>query len=291
MAASGSRTIIHFTDQKIKTLQNTPTNSQRRLLKQLGKPFGFWYAYGTNWKNLVEKNPSGKKTGHSANTIALRYDIQLPEEAFVSEVNHAGSDTILMLSADNLEAFMERFHRDTYRYSTDQIIGMAFYIFGKDGESAILNELADIDETGEFRAYLDDIHERLDEEEEPEYAEEASDRFSELFDLVNPSREALQNDRILSYDWSSFWEGVARSIGGVEFQSDLFAIEEWNKLWLPWTSKLDVRSGVIFYPSKFRNNTLVEQIIKVDPIKSGGRRRTRRGRIRHQKKRRTYRRM
>lgn len=289
MAASGSKTIVHYTDQKIKTLQNVPTDSQRRLLKEFGKPFGFWYAYGTNWKNLIEKNTPSKKTGHSVNSVALRYEAELPEEAFVSQVHLAGPDTILILSADNLDAFMTRFHKDNYIHSTDQIIGRAFYELMTQGDSAVLNELAEKDETGEFPAYLDKIRE--DPDEEAEYAEEASERFPELFDLVNPSREALLADHSLPYDWSSFWKKVADTMGGVEFQKDLFDIEEWKEIWLPWTSRLDVRSGVIFRPSKFRSKILVEQIVQVEPLKRGGRRRTRRGRMPYQKKGKTQRRV
>lgn len=283
MAASASRTIFHFTPEKITAFQNRPKD-QLKLLAIHGKPLGFWYAYGTNWKNLVESG----KIDRSRNTVALQYEMTLPEEAFVSDVESATSDTILELSAANLDAFMKRFHNDAYRYSKKEIIHQAFVKFVKEGDSAVLNELAEADNTGTFHEHLDEIREEIDNVNNlnnlPDYEKEAYEYYSELFEHVNPSPAALRSDQILNYEWDKFWENVASSVGGVEFHTNLFTIHKWKKkkLWLPWTDKLDVRSGVIFHPSTFRDGILVEQILMVDPIaeKSGGRRRTRRNKTR-----------
>jgi len=281
MASSASRTIYHFTPKKITAFQNKPRD-QLKLLAIHGKPLGFWYAYGTNWKNLVESG----KTGRSRNTVALQYEMTLPEEAFVSDVESATSDTILELSAANLDAFMTRFHNDAYRSSKKEIIHQAFIKFVKEGDSAVLNELAESDNTGMFHEHLDEIREEIANVDDlnnlPDYENEAYEYFFELFEKVDPSPGALRSDQMLNYDWTTFWKNVASSVGGVEFHTNLFTIHEWKKLWLPWTDKLDVRSGVIFHPSTFRDGIVVEQILMVDPVaeKSGGRRRTRHNKTR-----------
>lgn len=279
MAAASSRTLFHFTPKKITAFHNAPQD-QLKLLALHGKPLGFWYAYGTNWRNLVETG----KTGRSANTVAFRYKITLPEESFVTEVKSATPDTILVLSTLNLDAFMKRFHSKKYRYSAEKVIRDAFRVFTEDGDSNVLRELAEEDKTGEFRAFLDEARKEIEIEEDPDnlpdYGEVAYESFSEFIDASHPSPEALRADGILTYNWASFWKDVASSIGGVEFHTDLFAIKEWNGLWLPWTDKLDVLSGVIFHPNTFHNGVLVEHILQVDPdaARNGGRRRTRRGR-------------
>jgi hypothetical protein len=205
-------------------------------------------------------------------------------------VKSATPDTILVLSTLNLDAFMKRFHSDLHRYSAEKIIRDAFRVFTEDGGSNVLHELAEEDETGEFRAFLDEARKEIEIEEDPDnlpdYGEVAYESFSELINASNPSPEALRADKILNYNWASFWEEVASSIGGVEFHKNLFTIKKWNGLWLPWTDKLDVHSGVIFHPNTFHNGVLVEQILQVDPdaARSGGHRRTRRGRGRGRNK-------
>lgn len=277
MAASTSRTIFHFTPKKITAFQNSPKD-QLKLLRIHGKPLGFWYAYGTDWKNLVEK----EKTGRSRNTVALKYEMTLPEEFFVSDIEKATPNTIFELSDANLDAFMKRFHQDDYLFSKKEIIRQAFIKFVQDGGSAVLNELTEADNTGTFQEHLDEIQEEIsnlnDMNNLPDYEKEAYKYYSELFEEVDPSPAALRSDQILNYDWTTFWKNIASSVGGVEFHTNLFTIKEWNGLWLPWTDKLDVRSGVIFHPSEFGDGIVVEQILTVDPVaeKSGGRRRTRR---------------
>lgn len=281
MAASASERIFHYTPKKITAFQNRPRD-QLKLLAIHGKPLGFWYAYGTNWKNLVESG----KTDRSRNTVALQYEITLPEEAFISDVEEASPNTILKLSAGNLDSFMTRFHKDSYRTSKKEIIHQAFVKFVEESDSAVLNELAETDNTGMFHEHLDEIREEIanvnDPNNPPDYENEAYEYFFELFEKVDPSPAALRSDQMLNYDWTAFWKNVASSVGGVEFHTNLFSIQEWKKLWLPWTDKLDVRSGVIFHPSTFRDGILVEQILMVDPVaeKSGGRRRTRRNKSR-----------
>lgn len=292
MAASASRKLFHFTPKKITAFQNSPKD-QLKLLAIHGKPLGFWYAYDTDWKNLVEKG----ETGRSMNTVALKYEMTLPEEFFVSDIEKAKPNTIFELSYANLDAFMKKFHRDDYRSSENEIIRQAFIKFVKDGDSTVLNELAEADNTGNFIEHLDEIKEEIanlnDQNNLPDYGNEAYEYFFELFEQVDPSPEALRSDQILNYDWASFWENVASSVGGVEFHTNLFTIKKWNGLWLPWRDQLDVRSGVIFHPSKFGDGILVEQILKVDPVatKSGGRRRTRRRtrRVRERKRHQTRR--
>jgi hypothetical protein len=279
MATASSRTLFHYTPNKITSFHNSPKD-QQLLLARYGKPMGFWYAYGTNWRNLVEAG----RAGRSVNTVTLRYEVSLPEEVFVTDVASATPNTILELSAQNLDEFMERFHRNEYQSSSEDIISAAFYGFVMEGSSAILKELSAKDKTGELRAFLKEIQEEMETqngyEDPPDYTEIAFDRFSDLFANSRPSSAALRADNTRDYEWGSFWEDVASSVGGIEFHTDLFTIQEWNGIWLPWTDKLSVHSGVIFHPNTFRNGVLVEHILQVEPVRAraGGRRRTRKGR-------------
>lgn len=282
MAAASSRTLFHYTSKKISSFHTSPPD-QVKLLARYGKPMGFWYAYGTNWRNLVEAG----RAGRSANTVTLRYEVILPEEAFVTDVASATPSTIFELSASTLDEFMERFHREEYQHPSEELISAAFYVFVTEGDSKTLEEVAKQDKTGEFGAFLDKIREEMETQNEyedpPDYVELAFDRFSDLLTRIRPSTAALRADHLHDYDWEPFWEDVAASIGGIEFHTDLFTIPEWNGVGLPWTDKLGVHSGVIFHPNTFRKGVLVEQILQVDPVgaRSGGRRgRTRKDHVR-----------
>jgi hypothetical protein len=85
-------------------------------------------------------------------------------------------------------------------------------------------------------------------------------KFPHVISEFSPSDEALASDGLLAYDWKKLWEEVSKTLGGVEFHADLFEIDTWGDISLPWTSKLDIRSGVIFHPATFRNGVLSEQL-------------------------------
>ena len=147
-AEASSHTLYHYTSQKIKEFHNNPKDQV--LISHYGKPMGFWYAYGTNWRNIVKEG----KTGRSSNTVALRYEFTLPDNAFVTELKSATKDTIFQLSASNLDEFMKNFDRDEYRYPFNKLIETAVYILVKDEKSDILEELENRDKTGKFRKFL-----------------------------------------------------------------------------------------------------------------------------------------
>lgn len=273
MAAESSHTLVHYRSTKVNSLQ---TNLETTP-PQGGKPNGFWYAYGTDWKNMVE----AKQLSHlSSKKISLRYEVTLPDNVFVKNVGSITPNTILILSASNLDAFMKRFHKPAYKFSPASILESAFYRLIESGDSSILHEVAKKDESGRFRDYLIEIQEEIEATEDPEdildYSELAAESFPELFENLHPSKNALHRDNLHDYDWVAFWENVATSIGGVEFDTDLFSIEEWNGIFLPWTSELDIYSGVIFHPSTFRDGEVIKQLVESGPVseKRGGRRRT-----------------
>ena len=262
--ATPERSLIHFASKKITELQNLPPE-QLRLFVRFGKPPGFWYAYGEDWLRFVKSG----RAGRSNISLALRYEFSLPEEAFTKDVASATPDTILELSAANLDAFMERFARAEYRHSRDEMIGRAFEVLIKDGASAVLDELAEADASGEFAEFLEEVSARdLDK-----LVKKAYKKFPELFEGFAPSRRALNRNYTVNYNWRTFWRDVADAIGGIEFQEDLFEIQEWRGIWLSWSNKLDIRSGVIFHPAAFRGGVLLDKILAVDPTTSGGRRR------------------
>jgi hypothetical protein len=62
------------------------------------------------------------------------------------------------------------------------------------------------------------------------------------------------------YNWNKFWNKVSNTVGGIEFHTDLFDIKKWEDIHIPWTGKIEIRSGVIFHPSTFRNGILKEQL-------------------------------
>lgn len=276
-AEASSHTLYHYTSQKIKEFHNNPKDQV--LISHYGKPMGFWYAYGTNWRNIVKEG----KTGRSSNTVALRYEFTLPDNAFVTELKSATKDTIFQLSASNLDEFMKNFDRDEYRYPFNKLIETAVYILVKDEKSDILEELENRDKTGKFRKFLKkmikDIKKDYKKGIEPDYGmhfELLFDNFYDFLDSNPPSLKALRADNINNYNWESFWKDVSDRIGGIEFSKDLFTINEWNGIWLSWTDKLDIRSGVIFHPNIFRDEIVKKKILDVDPVvaTNGGRRRT-----------------
>ena len=151
---------------------------------------------------------------------------------------------------------MEKYAKDEYRTSKDMILEKALSSMAMDGESAVLKELSSKDKA--FVKFVKRaIHEDRDIEE---IIDEIKENFPKIFAELSPSNRALELDDILIYDWANFWEDVSKTCGGIEFYVDLFEIDTWRGISLPWTSKLDIRSGVIFYPSTFRNGILVEQM-------------------------------
>ena len=285
MAASSSRTIVHYTPNKITRLRSS-TQEQLGVLRHSGKPMGFWYAYGTNWRNLIEAGRAGQK--RNTKNIGYRYDVPIPEEAFVTDVASITPNVILELSASNLDDFMERFHRDEYqpKLSIEETINAALERWAQEGDSHVLQEMAKKDSTDTFDAFLDEMREAMDTNDNNEridlegLIEITHDRYYELFMENPPSEAARIADDIGTYDWVSFWDGVSSSVGGVEFHEDLFTITEWKGISLTWTDKLDIHSGVIFDPATFRDGVLKEYILQMDPVpaKGGRRGRTRRGR-------------
>jgi hypothetical protein len=263
--AALERTIVHYSTSKLAALKSD-TLDQAKLAVIHGKPTGFWYAYGTNWKNIVNSGKAGRNTS----TTAFRYEFRLPESAFITNVAAVSRDSILELSQSNLDAFMKKYAKDKYRYSATNLLERAFTLFMMDGESAVLSEISNMDE--EFADFCDRLMD-LNGFDPKKVAKKVNTTFPHIISEFAPSKEALASDQMLTYDWTSFWADVSKTLGGVEFHADLFATDAWGDIALPWTSKLDIRSGVIFHPATFRNGVLTEQL---RATVLGGRRRTRR---------------
>jgi len=306
MASLSTRTLVHYSKERITDLQNV-TQKQRDLLKLWGKPMGFWYAYGEDWKEYVHAQNTGNNNqrGHTKKNTAVRHVFLLPEEAFVTEMKEASPHMILELSKANLDAFMKRFVKKTHRHTLRQVLEIAFMKMGTEGGPGhILHELSEKDEgLGQF---VKDVQEMMEEDmyaelmdwmgmmEEDDVLEKGLvqyvfTHFKRTLSGYSPSREAQTYDEIHLFDWGAFWTDVSRKIGGVEFHSDLFDVDSWEKIWLPWADKLSVRSGVIFHPSRFRGGTLVEQL--ASQVMGGTRsRRRQEGRTRRQRRQETTRR-
>ncbi len=278
MASLSTRTLVHYSKERITDLQNV-TQKQLDLLQLWGKPMGFWYAYGEDWKEYVHAQHTGNNNqrGHTKKNTAVRHAFLLPEEAFVTEMKEASPHTILELSKANLDAFMKRFVKKTHRHTLRQVLEMAFMKMGTEGEPGrILQELSEKDE--ELGKFVKDVQEMMEEDMYAELMDwmgmmvDSDDvlekglvqyvftHFKRTLSGYSPSREAQTYDQIHLFDWGAFWRDVSRKVGGVEFHSDLFDTDSWENVWLPWTDKLSVRSGVVFHPSRFRGGILMEQL-------------------------------
>lgn len=239
---------------------------------------GFWYAYGEDWKEYVHAQNIGnnKQKGHTKKNTAVRHTFLLPEEAFVTESKEATPNTILELSNANLDAFMKHFVKKAHHRTLAQVLEMAFTKMGTEGSPGhILIELSEKDE--KLGQFVNDVQEMMEEDmyaelmdwmgmmNEDDVLEKGLvhyvvTHFKRTLSGYSPSREAQTHDQIHMFDWGAFWRDVSRQVGGIEFHSDLFAIDSWKKVWLPWTDKLSVRSGVIFHPSHFRGGIRMEQL-------------------------------
>lgn len=251
MAAASERTIIHYSKTKLSELKSH-TTSQAKLLVRNGKPMGLWYAYGEEWKNVVNAG----KAGRNKNATTFRYEFTLPESTFIENFEDESPDKIFELSQSNFDVFMEKYAKDEYRTSKDMILEKALTSMAMDGESAVLKELSSKD-----KAFVKFVKRAIREDRDiEEIIDEIKENFPKIFAELSPSNKALELDYILIYDWANFWEDVSKTWGGIEFYADLFEIDTWRGISLPWTSKLDIRSGVIFYPSTFRKGILLEQL-------------------------------
>jgi len=277
MAAADERTIIHYSPTKLPKLESF-TFSQAKIQAMIGKPMGFWYAYGEDWKHVVNSGRAGKDRA-----TTYRYVFTLPESTFITNVADVSLDKILELSRTNFDDFMKKYATDKYRHrpTKDEALKMAFDLMMRNGKSAVFDELIDGDE--EFSGFC---HNLLVEKNPnlTKIVKKVKSEFPHIVPKFKPSYKALALDHVPSYYWVQFWENVSKTLGGVEFHTDLFDIDIWNDIYLPWTSKLDIRSGLMFYPETFRNGVIMEQFqatvfggksIKRRTLrKKGGRRKT-----------------
>jgi|LauGreDrversion4_2_1035121.scaffolds.fasta_scaffold17974_5 hypothetical protein len=281
MASLSERTLIHYSKQPLTQLQNY-MHSQFALLRKTGKPIGFWYAYGQDWKNYINTHDE-KKSGHSKENTTYRYEFTIPEEAFTIDIKAASPNTILELSKANLDEFMKTFFNKKESY-----IGLNFLLeqsldqYRLKGENMIIEELRSKSE--EFKVFLDEKISSKKKVSVKTIVKDAKAKFPALFQNYFPSIQAQKDYGASICLWSDLWSNVDSAFGGVEFHPDLFDIESWDNIWLPWTSVLDIRSGVIFRSTKFRDGILSQQL-SAQTVK-GGRRHTRR---RHRNRRKTRR--
>jgi hypothetical protein len=251
MASVGDRTLIHYSKGKIPKLSNN-MSTQRYLMKHTGKPMGFWYAYGNNWQEYIISNPTEKRT---IENTTFRYEFTLPEEIFVTEVEDATPDTILQVSKANLDSFMQKFVKEEHRYKPHEVVKSAFEDRINSGKkSRVVDELAAKNE--KFKAELP----TLTKKSSASVMKKIKKDYPSLLSSYTPSVQALQEDHIINYEWVFFWEDVSNAIGGIEFQSDLLDVDEWDGIWLSWSRVLSIKSGVIFRPTKFRDGILQEQL-------------------------------
>ena len=267
MSHLAERKLIHYSKNKLTDLKNT-TIDQEKLLGSLGKPKGLWYAYGEDWKEYIQKSQK-PHLSRTMNNTTVRYEFTLPEDTFIKEITKSSPNSILELSKQNLSNFMKRFVKKKYIYPVEDIVEVAINQTPGKGGSSILDEIAIIvnrEEEDDEKKVFSEYYEKLTNPLEPE-DNDYVDIFQIkeiLFDRLPtnyvPSRKALADDHITMFNWTSFWEDVSNTLGGIEFHNDLFDIEQWENIDLPWTNKLDIRSGVIFHPNTFHKGILIKQL-------------------------------
>jgi len=122
MAASAERTIVHYSNSQLSKLEHS-TYSQRKLLSQYGKPMGFWYAYGEDWKHFVNTGKAGLNKVYTT----FRYEFTLPESTFITNVDDASPDYIFELSQSNFDVFMKKYAKHAYNVSKRNMLELALY--------------------------------------------------------------------------------------------------------------------------------------------------------------------
>ncbi len=258
MASLSERKLVHYSKQPLSQLQNY-MHSQFALLRQTGKPMGFWYAYGQDWKDYINANEEEKKSGRSKENTTYRYEFTVPEEAFTRDIKAASPHMILELSKANLDEFMITFFNKKESYvGTTFVIEQSLDQYRLKGKNAVIEELFSKNE--EFRVFLEEKLSSKKKVSVKTIVKDAKAKFPALFQNYFPSIQAQKAYGASICLWSDLWSNVGSAFGGVEFQSDLFDIESWNEIWLPWTSVLDIRSGAVFRPTKFRDGILSEQL-------------------------------
>lgn len=269
MSHLAERTLIHYSKNKLTNLKNTTTD-QEKLLHFLGKPTGLWYAYGEDWKEFIKN----KKSGHTVNNTKFRYEFTLPEDTFITDVNKESLNSILVLSKENFDNFMETYINQKDKYSMYQIVETAINKTPQDGKSSILSEIANILKDDVFDEYYQHLINLYNFEDNNGNYQDNDNKNNDniniedireiLFDRIPedyvPSNEALKDDRIIMYNWKKFWNNVSNKVGGIEFDKDLFDIKKWRDIHIPWIDKIEIRSGIIFHPSTFRDGILKKQL-------------------------------
>jgi hypothetical protein len=284
MASLSERTLIHYSKQPLTQLQNY-MHSQFALLRKTGKPMGFWYAYGQDWKNYINKDEE-KKSGRSTENTTYRYEFTVPEEAFTTDIKAASPHAILELSKANLDEFMRTFFNKKESYvGTTFVMEQSLDQYRLKGKSVVIEELLSKNE--EFRVFLEEKLSSKKRVSVKTIIKDAKAKFPALFQNYFPSIQAQKDYGAGMCLWSDLWSNVGDAFGGVEFHTDLFETESWNEIWLPWTSVLDIRSGVIFRPTKFRDGILSQQLSAQSM--EGGRRKAKQTRRRQRNRRKTRR--
>ena len=100
----------HLTPLKINEFKNSlvPTK-EMFIIGKKGKPIGFWYAYGNEWKDLyVKLNPKCDKVWN--------YEFQIPNDTFVQLIskNTIKKNKILQLNKSNIFYFFKKYHKNKY---------------------------------------------------------------------------------------------------------------------------------------------------------------------------------
>jgi hypothetical protein len=263
-------------------------HSQFPLLRHTGKPIGFWYAYGQDWKNYINKNNDDeKKSGRSKENTSYRYEFTIPESAFVKNIKEASLHTILELSKSNLDEFMRIFYdKNDSLIGSNHLIEQSLDNYRLYNKSLIIEEL--LSKSEEFKVFLNEKLSSKKKASVKSIIKEANTKFPKFLSTYFPSIQAQKEYGGTIYLWSDFWMKVGNLFGGVEFHNDLFDIESWEDIWLPWTSVISIRSGVIFHSTSFLDGILSKQL-KAHTMEGGKKRQyTRRKRRSIKKTKRRY---
>lgn len=251
-AASTNQKAYHYTDKPIANWDaiNSSSIKSRYTIGKAGKPIGFWYAYGTTWKNLV-----------NSSKVTYKYAFNLPEDSFITISDKPDPSKILQLTTiDELKEFLELTGVGSFMKTPEEIKGEHNY------EAATMGGNSDDEEEHNYEAAIigNGDEERLPIVNWPEYWESISKLYGGIEfkgELIRPrSNKFIPKENIIEDEATG---------------------EQIN---ISWLRKLDIPSGVIFDPKRFFGGEPPSALLQ-----TGGKRR-RTVRHRNRKQRRTVRR-
>jgi hypothetical protein len=262
--------VYHISKREIGSWGNfSPSNRKSRTkIGAEGKPIGFWYAHNTSWENIT------KSEKVDAGTYKYKFSV-----VYSFSVDSPSPTSVLMLTADNFDAFLKKYHTKSFIVPPKKLIEKLIYQYFYEGDSALIPVLPE------------EVQEKLSEVEGDYEAGRKILKVMKNGNIIIDNKPVndlaakgmidaikMVDESLITYDWPNFWNSVSRDFAGVEFDKSLifprkspriFKTVDGDVIEVSWLRKLDIVSGCIFDPQTYLHRSPSE-------FKVGGRRKTRR---------------